>query len=308
MHYSLIHPLPGRSLQTNLWLWEPTRPAKGDMRRPLTEGSAYLQNPALSPSGDRVAFVSNQSGWDNVRVLSLADGANDQITFLDHDVSRVAWALGGKELAFSSLDGDTLRVWRVGASGGTPTPLQHCVLGDRENFTWSPGNLTYGVPGNRNFLVIDPVSGDRRPLITNDSVGVMYYPAWSPDGKLVAAGWNRAKPGSDENGRGTWVVSTTDTLQRLLLQDPADFYNSMRTKWSADGRAIYVVPKTPPWRILRVGYPDGDTTTVLRLPVETDRTNSYRIDFTPDLRRVVYAEGEDKSDVWLLEDFDPDVK
>jgi Tol biopolymer transport system component len=291
----------------NLWLWEP---GKNGTRRPLTQGTAYLQNPTLSPDGKRVAFLSNQSGSDNIHVLSLVDGSVNQITFLDDDVSRVAWSPDGKNLAFSALDRDTLRVWRVAARGGTPSPLDRCVLGDRRNLTWSPGKLTYGLPRNRNLQVVDLVSGIRRPLVPNDSVGWMFGPAWSPDGKHVAVMWNRGPAAMRDGGsmRGTWIVSTEDTIQRLLLSDQASSYYHNGTKWSADGSAIYVLPYAPPWRVVRVAYPRGDTTTVLRLPVEEDRTSSDLIDITPDLRRVVYAEGESQADVWLLENFDPDVK
>src|SRR5262245_9849123 len=136
---------------SNLRLYEPRRAPGAARSRPLTQGTAYLQEPAFSPDGNTLAYLSNQSGWDNIHVLSLLDGSSTQVTFLNHDVYKVAWSPDGKELAFSSLDRDTLRAWQVAATGGTPRPLEHCVLGHPQNLAWSPGRLVYGLPGNRNL-------------------------------------------------------------------------------------------------------------------------------------------------------------
>lgn len=74
------------------------------------------------------------------------------------------------------------------------------------------------------------------------------------------------------------------------------------------GSAVYAVPDRPPWRVVRIGFPRGDTATVLRIPLDDERGQAGEMDFTPDLRRIVYAVGEDNNDIWLLQNFDPEVK
>ena len=52
---------------------------------------------------------------------------------------------------------------------------------------WGPGaKIMYQMPGNRNFNFIDPHSGKETPFVSNDSVGWMFSPRYSPDGTKIA--------------------------------------------------------------------------------------------------------------------------
>ncbi len=55
--------------------------------------------------------------------------------------------------------------------------------------------------------------------------------------------------------------------------------------------------------IVRVSYPEGDTTTALSVLKSVSAA-----DFTSDLQTVVYTIDERSSDVWMIENFDPEVK
>jgi serine/threonine protein kinase/Tol biopolymer transport system component len=284
------------TLQSNLWLWNL---ARGDRQaaappRQLTQGAAFIQSPVLSPKGERVAYRSDEGGAGNVHVLSLVDGSSRQLTFFERGAGRAVWSPDGRTLAFTAYDADTLRVWRVSAVGGPATVFRRTSASPaNDELAWWPGSrILYALPGNRNFNVLDPETEAERSLVANDSVGWMFSPAWSPDGKHVAVVWNRSEAG-------TWVVSTTDTSQIWLTSIGSFFAH----KWSGDGSALLLAEESPP-RITRVGFPRGDTTTVLRIPSES----VLDVDFTPDLERVVYVEGETNTDVWLLENFDPEVR
>jgi hypothetical protein len=76
-------------------------------------------------------------------------------------------------------------------------------------------------------------------------------------------------------------------------------------RWDAAGHAVYSGLVDPPIsRVLRFSYPTGDSTLALRLPFE----NLRDYDFSPDLRAVVYTLSEAMSDIWLVDNFDPEVK
>ena len=63
--------------------------------------------------------------------------------------------------------------------------------------------------------------------------------------------------------------------------------------------------------IVRISYPAGDTAFISNVPpgaVSPHRSSRHPLDFSPDLRSVVYRVSERKSDAWLVENFDPDVK
>jgi serine/threonine protein kinase/Tol biopolymer transport system component len=282
---------------SNLWLWDRGAGARGVRPPPrqVTHGTATITLPAISPDGQRAAFLSDRGGVTNVHVLDLMSGSSEQVTFMEHDVSAVVWSRDGQRLAFTCVDGDTTRVWQVAAHGGRALPFSRTGVG-APVLAWAPvEKLLYERPGNRNFSVLTPGSGVERPLVANDSLGWMFSPAWSPDGKRVAVYWNR------QGAPGLWVVSIEDTVQTRLLASR----DAWPKRWSDDGSSVLAMTRSS--QVLRVGYPRADTTTALRIPLESD-LSLMGTDFTSDLRRCVYAAGQSRSDIWLLENFDPEVR
>lgn len=282
-----------KSGHSNIWLWPRNMRAGGSRAQPreLTHGTALISDIALSPDGTRVAHLTNEGGIQNVHVFSLHDTSDIQLTFMRRDVMGCAWSGDGRRITFTAWDDETLRVWTVPAGGGTPRVFKHSRVGEDGYVTWSPGReILYQVPGNRNFNILDPVTGSERPLVHNESVGLMFGASWSPDQEHVALTWNR------QPSQSLWVVSTADTVQQPVF--PSAVYPWM---WDNSGTGILT------WlgsSIVRISYPKGDTTTVLRMPI--GRISAA--DITPDLQTIVYTIDETTSDVWLVENFDPDVK
>jgi Tol biopolymer transport system component len=135
----------------------------------------------------------------------------------------------------------------------------------------------------------------------------MFAPVYSPDGTKVAVMWNR-RP-----GRGIWVIDTRDHQERLV-------YNATTTSltpiaWSTDGTAIFAAEgkaaaargRTTPLgetvtdvRIVMIPA-NGVPKTILALPA----AEVGGIAMTPDARKFVYAVYSSRSDVWIVDDFDP---
>jgi len=278
---------------SNIWWWPRGTRTRGSEAQPreLTHGTALISDVVLSPDGTRVAYLSNQSGVQNVHVLTLRDTTDVQLTFMRRDVMLCDWSSDGRRIAFTAWDGDTLRVWTVPAGGGTPKVFKRSYVSEPGYVTWSPGReILYQIPGNRNFSLLDPATEAERPLVPNDSVGWMFSASWSPDQEHVAVRWNRRPGGS------LWVVSTADTVQRRLFPSDVSPWT-----WEDSGAGI-LAPMGD--SVVRISYPTGDTTTVARFPAGRIEAS----DFTPDLRTMVYTILERKSDIWLVENFDPEVK
>ena len=96
--------------------------------RPLTSPPPDKADwaPAFSPDGSTVAFVrtSTPGFLGDLFVLPATGGEPRQITFDNGYIDGIAWTKDGSDVVFSSNRGGVASLWRVSASGGTPTPVQ----------------------------------------------------------------------------------------------------------------------------------------------------------------------------------------
>ena len=281
-----------RQSSSNLWL--PTYDDKGGTEtkttKQLTTGTSMVTDQSISPDGNKVVF----SKGGNLFVMPIEGGEMKQITFLDSDARSPAWSPDGKEIAFGSIHNGIRKVWRVSADGGPARPFEKSKLSsDSPNLTWFPGfEILYHKPGNQNFHFLNPKTEEEQPLIKNDSVGWMFYPKYSPDGKKVAVNWNRKKD------RGLWIISLQDFSQ-VLLHSGSIF----PIQWSSDMKSVYA-QESGSSEILMIPVSSGKVKTFLNLPSEKISS----IDISADGKKVVYSVSETQSDAWLMENFDPEVE
>ena len=92
----------------------------------LTTSGATDEEPALSPDGTRVAFVSSRSGTPRVWVLAVADTlslalATGSPAYIPE--RGPAWSPDGSRLAFSSSRAGTSQVYAIAATGGGAVAL-----------------------------------------------------------------------------------------------------------------------------------------------------------------------------------------
>jgi Tol biopolymer transport system component len=164
---------------------------------------------------------------------------------------------------------------------------------------------------------LDPDTRSEWSLVRDRSVGWIFWPVYSPDGEKIAAHWNR--PRDRPPNRGIYVIDVKDRRERLLFRTSAagTAGDSVRpVGWSADSRWIYVLEgkvlnlrgltsplgeTTTEARILRVAVTGGDVETVMALPFE----EIGGVSVMPDGRRLVCAVYYSRSDVWVVDDFDP---
>jgi Tol biopolymer transport system component/predicted Ser/Thr protein kinase len=282
---------------SNLWL--ATLGAAGAREavatKQLTHGTSKIEGASFSPDGGRIAFAMGSSEVKHIYILDWTTGEQKQITFLDQPCFSPAWSPDGRTIAFGAGRLPGGGVWVVPAAGGSPRRFAHPVLGDDPTLEWAPGSeILYHRPGNRNFGRLDPETEAERPLVANDSVGWVFSPQYSPDSRRVAVLWNRSRVGPD-----LWVVSLADSSQTRLPSKGEPF------GWSPDGKWIYA---SDSWnvssRVVKIRLADGHVEDVARLPFE----KMWGIELSPDARRFACLVPETKSDVWLVENFDPAVR
>jgi dipeptidyl aminopeptidase/acylaminoacyl peptidase len=142
--------------------------------------------PAFSPDGRQIAFVSNATGWKHVYVVPTAGGETRALTRGEHENDLVGWAPDGESvLVLSSRTHLQHRLpWLTPVDGSEPTRLL-----DR------PGICNSGQLGRT-----------RQALIT-----------WAPDGASVTLPFS----GPDEPF-GLWHVGRTVGNARRLFDAAAD--------------------------------------------------------------------------------------
>jgi hypothetical protein len=126
-------------------------------------------------------------------------------------------------------------------------------------------------------------------LLVRKPVGFTVEASFSPQRDRVALYWNREP-------RGLWVVSGPERTERFLAAGlwPAG--------WSSDAQWIYAY-RDGTREVLRVNADTGKTEVVGRFPAGT--LGSSPCDLTPDQRAIVCSLEDSKSDVWIVDHFDP---
>jgi len=132
-------------------------------------------------AGDRLVFPWEQDGFTHLYSTPLAGGPVTLLTPGDGEVEHAALGLGGREMAFSSNQGDVDRrhVFRVSVGGGAPVALT-----SGEGLEWSPVPLAEGVALVRSDARRPPRVAVAGAAGTRDVKGPV-VPAEFPESALV---------------------------------------------------------------------------------------------------------------------------
>jgi len=164
---------------------------------------------------------------------------------------------------------------------------------------WAPGpDILYRRPGNRNWHVIDPITGGERALLHNDSLGWVFRATYSPDGNRVAVSWIRNQQPATTSG--VWLLSLRDSSQVQLLAArwvPMGWTPGRRSLWVIDGDKWDVVHTLP--------VSGGEPRPMWRIP--SDCGDHSLFDLSADGRHVVCVVNQSLRDAWMIENFDRDV-
>jgi serine/threonine protein kinase len=322
---------------SNLWLAEfiDTEKKQRLRMKPLTTGTAFRNNPNISPDGKWITF----SGSGNIYKMEVDGGPLIQMTFSDDTHSSPQWSPNGRWIAYSSFTQGNTHIGLVDVNGGSSIQLttssdanqyspawspdgRQIAYGTEESgkssiwifnidekksqhvtniqwsgnhyLRWAPGsNILFQTPENRNFIFLNPETGEQKPLVLDDSVGWIFQPIYSPDREEVAVYWNHAK------GPGLWTISLLDYTEKHLIRG-----NLFPVGWSQDGKMIYALDQISNKNsLLEIPEDGGDPKPIFTLPGPINQAT-----INPLGTKFVCSISESKTDVWLMENFDPDQK
>jgi len=197
---------------------------------------------AWSPDGNRIVFVSNLSGQQNLWLVPAAGGWPVQLTVGERPARRPAWSPSGKFVAYESdAAGDGLAdIFVVKVENGEVTNVSNSPGIGEEDAAWSPESryLAWSSrqrDGSSAIESYDMLLRRRRSLTPDTPPGTRnLHPLWSPDGKWIAC--TRLTPGGDSS---IFLIEVADgTALNLTPHEGRQRWTL--ASWSPDGSRLLV--------------------------------------------------------------------
>ncbi len=190
--------------------------------------------PARSPDGTRVAFVSFRDGNQEIYVMDAAGGGPVNLTRHEAHDMRPAWSPDGRRIAFVSWRGGREpHIFVMDADGSGLEQLTDNAMAPGSGASspaWSPDGSAIACVSAQGavhgIFALDPAGGGLRLL-----EGWGGEPSWSPDGARIAytvADW-------ENDFSHVWVMAADGSGARQLTF--AEAWDRSPT-WSPDGTRI----------------------------------------------------------------------
>lgn len=201
--------------------------------------------PAVSPSGSRMAFVS-ETDTGGVFVSDF-DGLNSRRVYASPWVERLSWSPDGTRLLatidrFDSGTGSGELVV-IQADGTGSEVITGSVNLDVGVATWSPDGsriaMEVWITRFRSVLYVMTATGTGARLLFQEPGYSVRDPAWSRDGRLIAL----ALQGSDSGtvgGASIFVIDSSGTNKRRVMDYSARWPWDLKPQWSPSGRWLAI--------------------------------------------------------------------
>ena len=161
----------------------------GGNHRPLISGSGNFSSPRWSPSGDRLAYLSNRDGKTQLFVQWLDGGETAKVTTLPQSPRSIVWSPDGTKIAFARF---------VPAKPPTLADMPKTPKGAEwaepatvvDRMTFRRDGSGYLPTGNNQVFVVPADGGTPRQVTFGD------YPlsgsvSWMPDSQSIIFSSNR---------------------------------------------------------------------------------------------------------------------
>src|SRR5512140_2255849 len=176
------------------------REEPADYARRLTthrkEGAFYNTSPAISPQGDKIAFISDRNDYFEVFIMNTVDGTvikklvsgqtTNNLEELHLLTPGISWSPDGKRVAIATKAGPEDAILVIDAESGDVQKVTPGLAGVF-SVTWSPQGNRLAFVGNtpiQSDIYLYDLDTKQLTNLTNDIFSDA-FPAWSPDGTMV---------------------------------------------------------------------------------------------------------------------------
>jgi len=215
---------------------------------PLTSYQGLESQPALSPEGERLAFVWSGGDGQVEGIYVKAVASNEATRLTDQSSSAVepAWSPDGRALAFVRHSTEGCTIFKISVSGGAMQKLRE-ITRDAHPYepAWSPDGRTLAFTLQHNsqktihLLALETLIS--KPLFALQPAGAQdHHPVFSPNGKQLA--FLRTILGQTE----IYLLELESGEARPLTKGKhrlTDF------DWTPDGRAVVLASPEGLWKV-----------------------------------------------------------
>lgn len=285
------------------WMLSEPRPAPGvrlSNPRQLTFTTGVESFPSWSPDRGRIAYVSDQSGNNDIWVVPAAGGAARNFTDHPGNDTEPAWSPDGNQIAFISYrDPDRGGIYVMPALGGRPERIS--PRGSAESVfspQWSADGTELAhmrrEPEGNVIEIVSLATRQTRRIAVPGEQGNRFDLSWSRDGRYFA--YVRAGSRDGEVNR-LWVLRAADGEAFAVTDGTTGDWSPM---WSADGHTLFFLSNrggsVDLWqqRITAQGTPAGEASPL------TVGIGMQAAALSADGRTLAYARGRRVANVWRV--------
>lgn len=203
---------------------------------------------AISPRGDKMVYISNQSLYNDIYLASAIDGRviskllegerTGEFESLRFFTTAISWSPNEQFIAFPAKIGAKDAIYILDVRKKKVVRRIKVDLDGVQSPSWSPDGrkiVFVGLRGGQSDIYTVDVTGENLKALTEDRY-TDRDPVWSPDGRKIAI--------STDRGSVTNFETLTFAHQQLGLYDletgeidmlPGQYGKSISPQWSSDG-------------------------------------------------------------------------
>ena len=165
----------------------------GSRQTQLTDRQVNLSwHPAVSPDGEKIAYVVEKEGHTDLQVMNLDGSGNVNLTDTNKGYWYPSWSPDGKTIATTSRDTEhgNLEVGTVAADGSKKTQVTNLGYNvDTPSFTPTGEHIVFGLSPGMGAAILCSVRADGSNFMTySPDLMLVGQPSVTTDGHIIFSG------------------------------------------------------------------------------------------------------------------------